>query len=117
MPRRRRRSLPGSSITSSATASRARARASRGFRSSIRSDSLTTDVKRPRRLCVPVDKNGETPGADQHQTALTCYDIAHRERRRCRSIGAHDLFVTNQFGSVTLERLRSAEVCIPTVLP
>jgi hypothetical protein len=65
---------------------------------------------------VPVDKNGETPGADQHQTALTCYDT-RIAKSSLPFVGEHTLYMTNQFGSVTLERLRSAEVCIPTILP
>jgi hypothetical protein len=32
-------------------------------------------------------------------------------------VGPHDLFVANQFGAVTLDRLRPAELCVPSTLP
>ncbi len=36
--------------------------------------SLGVDVKRPRRLCVPVEVNGGSPGAAQHRGELLCYE-------------------------------------------
>jgi hypothetical protein len=78
--------------------------------------SLGVDLKRPRRLCVPVNKNGETPGAEQHPTVLTCYD-SRVASSSLPFLGPHHLFVANQFGSVTLDRLRPAELCVPSVAP
>ncbi|MCC6848671.1 MAG: PD40 domain-containing protein [Deltaproteobacteria bacterium] len=78
--------------------------------------SLHVDVKRPRRLCVPVDKNGETPGAEQHAGVLACYD-SRVANASLPFEGPRELFVANQFGSVTLDRLRPAELCVPSTLP
>ena len=78
--------------------------------------SLHVDVKRPRRLCVPVDKNGETPGVEQHATALACYD-SRVANESLPFEGPHELFVANQFGNVTLDRLRPAELCVPSTAP
>ncbi len=78
--------------------------------------SLKVDVKRPRRLCVPVDKNGETPGAAQHAGVLACYDSRVASASQ-PFIGPHHLFVANQFGEVTLDRLRPAELCVPSIAP
>lgn len=78
--------------------------------------SLNVDVKRPRRLCVPVDKNGETPGAGQHAAVLTCYD-SRVASSSLPFVGPHQLFVANQFGDVALNRLRPAELCVPSTLP
>ncbi|MCC6765147.1 MAG: PD40 domain-containing protein [Deltaproteobacteria bacterium] len=78
--------------------------------------SLHVDVKRPRRLCVPVDKNGETPGAEQHPALLACYD-SRVANDSLPFEGPHELYVANQFGSVALDRLRPAELCVPSTLP
>jgi hypothetical protein len=78
--------------------------------------SLSVDIKRPRRLCVPVDKNGETPGAAQHAGVLTCYD-SRLSNSSLPFVAPHELFVANAFGNVPLERLRAAEVCVPSSLP
>jgi hypothetical protein len=78
--------------------------------------SPTIDLKRPRRLCVPVNKNDEAPGAEQHGAVLTCYD----SRAALSSLpfqGPEQLFVANQFGEARLERLRPAELCVPSTLP
>jgi len=78
--------------------------------------ALAVDVKRPRRLCVPVDKNNETQGAAQHTGVLACYDsrVANSSQP---FLGPHVLYVANQFGSTTLDRLRPAELCVPSVAP
>jgi hypothetical protein len=78
--------------------------------------NLNVDVKRPRRLCVPVDKADESPGAEQHTNVLTCYDSRVASESQPFE-GPHHLFVSNQFGSVTLDRLRPAELCVPSTLP
>ncbi len=78
--------------------------------------ALTIDVKRPRRLCVPVNKNGESPGAPQHASVLTCYD-SRPASSSLPFVGPHQLFVANQFGSATLDRLRPSELCVPSTLP
>ncbi len=78
--------------------------------------ALGIDVKRPRRLCVPVDVKGETPGAESHAAALTCYD-SRVTSSSLPFVGPRELFVANRFGSLRLERLRPAELCLPSVTP
>ena len=53
--------------------------------------SASIDVKRPGRLCVPVDKNGE--GILDAATHLTCYDV-----RAKRPSARRTLYVENQLG-------------------
>ncbi len=77
---------------------------------------LGIDVKRPRRLCVPVDQNGATPGAALHPAELMCYDVRLRPASR-PFVGPKQLFVANQFGSAMLERLRPTELCLPATSP
>jgi hypothetical protein len=77
---------------------------------------LIVDVKRPRRLCVPVNKNNESPDAPQHASVLTCYD-SRPATSSLPFVGPHQLFVANQFGEARLERLRPSELCVPSTLP
>ncbi len=78
--------------------------------------SLKIDVKRPSRLCVPVDKNGETPGAGQHPGVLACYD-SRVANDSPPFDGQSQLFVANQFSVAMLDRLKPSELCVPTTLP
>jgi hypothetical protein len=78
--------------------------------------TLVIDVKRPRRLCVPVDKNGENPGAEQHPGVLMCYESRLATTSR-RFDFARQLFIANQFGSATLDRLKPTELCLPSFTP
>ena len=73
---------------------------------------LGIDVKRPRRLCVPVDQNGTAPNAPVHPGQLMCYDVRLRPTSR-PFVGPRQIFIANQFGSATLERLRPTELCLP----
>jgi hypothetical protein len=68
------------------------------------------DVKKPRRLCEPVDALGEEiKHAANH---LMCYRV-----KRARGEPAHDklsgLHVSNQFGPATLDTVKEAEICLP----
>ncbi|HEY2389441.1 MAG TPA: thrombospondin type 3 repeat-containing protein, partial [Candidatus Binatia bacterium] len=73
---------------------------------------LGIDIKRPRRLCVPVDQNGTSPNAPVHPAQLMCYDVRLRATSR-PFVGPRQIFIANQFGSATLERLRPTELCLP----
>jgi hypothetical protein len=75
--------------------------------------TLGIDVKRPRRLCVPVDQNSTTPGAGLHPDQLMCYDVRLRAASR-PFVGPRQIFIANAFGTATLERLRPTELCLPT---
>jgi hypothetical protein len=76
--------------------------------------SLTLDVKRPRRLCVPVDANGTAPGAGGRTAVLACYDARLASTSR-PFIGPNRLFVANEFGDWSFQGLRPAELCVPSV--
>jgi len=77
---------------------------------------IVVDVKRPRRLCVPVEVNGGNPGAAQHTGDLLCYETRLTNSSR-PFVGPRQIFVTNQqFGPVELERLRPTELCVPSAL-
>lgn len=77
--------------------------------------SLGIDVKRPRRLCVPVDENAEQPGAGAHALSLMCYDVRLRTPSR-PFIGPRQVFIANPLGSASLERLRPTELCLPATV-
>ncbi len=77
--------------------------------------TLAVDIKQPRRLCLPVDQNGESPGAAAHGAVLACYDAGPAKSSR-RFVGPKQLFVANEFGGVTFKRLRPAELCVPSSL-
>jgi hypothetical protein len=69
-------------------------------------------LKKPRHLCLPVDKNGE--GIKNAAAHLLCYrsSPAQGEPRHLRRVG---LFVNNQLGPLRLNTRRESEFCIPTV--
>jgi hypothetical protein len=72
---------------------------------------LTVTVKKPTLLCAPVDKNGETPGAETHSGHLVCYSIKVTGPKFARVNGA---LITNQFGSETLDVKKPTELCVPS---
>jgi len=75
--------------------------------------TIVVDVKRPVRLCVPVDKDGE--GIVDPAAHLMCYEV------RLSSTAfapAGDVLVDNEFGADRFEARRPRELCIPaTVAP
>ena len=73
--------------------------------------TLTVDVRKPRRLCVPANKNGEEPGAESHPDHLVCYAI--RDRGPARFTPRQGLFVHDQFGPLTIDAKRPRELCVP----
>jgi hypothetical protein len=70
-------------------------------------------LRKPRRLCNPVDKNGE--GIKNPNVHLLCYQAgpARGERRHVPRLG---LYINNQFGPLRLNTMREREFCIPSVL-
>ena len=70
----------------------------------------TVEVTKPRRLCYPVDKNGEEPGAPTHLDHLVCYQVKDRSGTRFTPVGP--LYTANQFGNETLEARKPAELCV-----
>src|SRR5262249_46644519 len=60
-------------------------------------------------LCAPADKNGETPGAENHPDHLLCYDIKSRQRLKDQ-----DTFLDNQFGEQQFEVRGRDLLCVPS---
>jgi len=75
--------------------------------------NMTVDVKKPKFLCNPVDKNGENPGADLHTDHLLCYQVKQVDLVRfVKKVG---VFVNNQFGPETLDVKKPSELCVPAL--
>ena len=71
--------------------------------------TATAKVLAPKRLCAPVDKNGENPGAQSHPAHLLCYRIS----RPFRSVGR--VFINNEFGRGQLYPMSLDELCVPSL--
>ena len=85
---------------------------SRASRSRISSGTMTVELKKPAHLCIPVDKNDETPGAGNHAGHLLCY--RQRSRRASRKFAKLDtVYTANQFGAEILAVTKPCEVCAP----
>jgi YVTN family beta-propeller protein len=69
------------------------------------------DVGKPRRLCVPVDKNGE--GLVNEAAHLMCYKVkpASGEPKHTRVIG--QIHTENQFGALRLDTVKEEVLCVP----
>jgi hypothetical protein len=68
-------------------------------------------VVRPRRLCAPVDKDGEAPGAETHPNHLLCYQIKNYFSNFTK---VTSIFTHPQFGPETLDALKPVELCVPS---
>lgn len=73
--------------------------------------TLDVDVKRPRWLCSPSDKNGE--GIIEPIAHLLCYEARTRPRRP--AFGG-PFFVHNQFDALPMQVSRTTELCVPSVV-
>lgn len=67
-------------------------------------------VKKPVRLCTPVDVNGGDVSAPSHPDHLLCYRIKAPRFARINSI-----FVNNEFGAGKLDAFKPAELCVPSL--
>ncbi len=72
--------------------------------------TATVTVKRPVRLCAPVDKSGENPGVEDDPVHLLCY------RTSFAPFPTLTPFVNNQFGPQSFILLRRTELCVPSLL-
>jgi cysteine-rich repeat protein len=72
----------------------------------------TFDVKKPTRLCNPVDKNDEH--IQQPDAHLMCYQVtpAAGQSKHNPVLG---LFVNNQFGPERLDTIKEEELCLPSL--
>jgi hypothetical protein len=71
----------------------------------------TVDVKKPTRLCNPVDKNGESiKNPDGH---LLCYQVTvpRGQPKHTARVGVH---VGDQFGGEQLNTIKEEELCVPS---
>ncbi len=75
--------------------------------------TTTVTVKKPARLCVPANKNGESPGAESHPSHLLCYEVKQTSKPKFAAVTP--IFVSNQFGSGTRDAKRPAELCVPAL--
>ena len=67
-------------------------------------------VKKPSRLCAPVDVDGGDPSAPGHRDHLLCYRI-----KAPRFTRVSPIFVNNQFGPETLDAIKPSELCVPSL--
>jgi hypothetical protein len=74
--------------------------------------TVDIDQRGPDRLCVPVDKNGEDPGAPSNTAALMCF---HTKNDRL-PFPQKTVFLTNQFGSFTETFTQYDELCVPAAI-
>jgi hypothetical protein len=72
---------------------------------------MTVELRKIRRVCVPTNKNGESPGAENHPDHLVCYQI--RQTSVPAFAPQSPLFVRNQFGDETLDAIKPRELCVP----
>jgi hypothetical protein len=74
-------------------------------------ETVQVQPKKPKRLCVPVHKNGGPILAAEHENLL-CY----KAKSSGRLIPAPTVFLNNQFGQQTQRLGPRREICIPTDL-
>jgi hypothetical protein len=74
-------------------------------------EARSFEVKRPTRLCTPVDKNGE--GIKYPDRDLMCYSVklADGEPKHKRIKG---LWVNDQFGEKQVDTRKEQELCVPS---
>jgi hypothetical protein len=72
-------------------------------------ETVEVDVRQPRELCAPADKNRENPGAENHADHLLCYEIKSRQKFKER-----DTFLNNQFGEQRFQVRRRDLLCVPS---
>ena len=70
------------------------------------------ELKKPKRLCLPVDKNGE--GIKDSDAHLLCYQ-AKRVKGQAKFAKVIDTFTANQFGDEKLDAIKESLLCVPTV--
>jgi hypothetical protein len=71
-------------------------------------ETVTLEVERPFRFCVPADKNGEDPSAPSHPDQLLCY------RTRSGRFGEAEHSISNQFGEREVKLISRNELCVPS---
>ena len=75
-------------------------------------ESAAMQLVQPRRLCAPVDENGQTPGAESHTGYLLCY-----RTRVDAHIPPRVVFVNNEFGQQQYGIATRRELCVVSQVP
>jgi len=70
--------------------------------------TFVVTVKKPKRLCAPADKNGESPGAETHAAHLLCYQV-----KAPKLAPMSPVYAADQFGLLTLSVSSATELCVP----
>lgn len=71
------------------------------------------DLVKPTRLCTPVNKNNESPGAETHATHLMCYQIKPA-RGQAKHARVPNIYTNNQFGAELLDTTKEEDLCLPS---
>ena len=74
------------------------------------------DLKAPKRLCAPADKNAEDPGAPAHDMHLVCYPAKlTKEKPKQPKLVAQHVSTRDQFGGGVLSAKAFEELCVPSL--
>lgn len=76
------------------------------------------DMVKPTRLCAPVNKENESPGAETHTAHLMCYQVK-AARGQPKHLRVPNIYTNNQFGPELLDTTKEEELCAPSqkILP
>jgi hypothetical protein len=77
--------------------------------------TLVVDIKTPRKVCLPADVDGTTPGAAGHAGALFCYK-AKTSRGTPPFARVSPLFIHDQLGPHTVDARKLDEICLPSAM-
>jgi hypothetical protein len=69
------------------------------------------DLKRPIRLCTPVEKNGEP--IKREADHLMCY-VAVPSKGQPKPVKVSGIFLNNQFAEGQLDAVKAEELCVPS---
>jgi hypothetical protein len=71
--------------------------------------ALTTDLKKLKYVCAPVNKNNEEPGAEANTGYLTCY----QQKSLTAFTKVTPVYAANQFGNETMDVIKPFVLCLP----
>jgi hypothetical protein len=76
--------------------------------------TLMLDLRKPVRLCIPADKNGE--GIQDSAALLLCHKARLRRDAGKFTEPTGSIYTNNQFGALTSRVVKPRELCIPALL-
>ena len=71
--------------------------------------TLSTDLKKLKYVCAPVNKNNEEPGAEANTGYLTCY----QQKSLTAFTKVTPVYAANQFGNETMDVIKPFVLCLP----